>query len=225
MLNVYKKLVNKELKHVFKLSRQSKFKYLPKSIKTIKQPNLTYLNASHNFNLIRGIRTSSHVSGRIYKDAENVYAYNILQTIPIIDKDLFVLKSPNKVITTLDDFNSLLDQDWRTKSATEIVEGFKCALNYCTQNNINVSDPRFDKLVDGLVDHVQDLTDSELLELLDCLNEYPLCDSYTAHNFHDIWSALDDTCCWKIANWPTETMFMFADRWYRLNLGMFIFKK
>ncbi|KAF2900424.1 hypothetical protein ILUMI_05763 [Ignelater luminosus] len=219
MFNVYQKLINKELKQVFKLYRHNKCKYLPKSIKTFKQPNLTYLHVSHNFNLVRGIQTSSHLSGRIYKDSENVYAYNILQTIPIVDKDIFVVKSPNEVITTLDDFNSLLDQNWRIKSSTEIVEGFKSALNYCTQNDINVSDQRFDKLVDGLVDHVQDLTDSELLELLDCLIEYPLCDSYTAHNFHDIWSALDDVCIWKIPNWSTETMFMFADRWYRLNLG------
>ncbi|KAJ8985183.1 hypothetical protein NQ317_018212 [Molorchus minor] len=66
---------------------------------------------------------------------------------------------------------------------------------------------------------VNRLTNTEIIELLSTLAQYPPCESYSSHNFHDIWSCLDDICCWKMAEWDIEMCFTIANLWYKLNLG------
>ncbi|KAF7286287.1 hypothetical protein GWI33_006160 [Rhynchophorus ferrugineus] len=127
----------------------------------------------------------------------------------------------DKIIVNQEDFNEILNRPWRTSSATEIVNAFKNVLEYCQKNNITVSDVRFDSLVDGLMDHCEKLTDNELIELLSCLVEYPDCSSYKEHNFHDIWSCLDDICCWKLPTWSIERIFTVANLWYQLHLNKY----
>ncbi|XP_031330039.1 FAST kinase domain-containing protein 5, mitochondrial isoform X3 [Photinus pyralis] len=175
-----------------------------------------YKQNNRTFTQIASLHTSSP-SLAIYRDTENVYAYNIIQSLPTT-KNVPVFSITNS-IDNLYDFDNRLNQNWRTKTASEIVDCFKSVLNYCTEHDINLADPRFDKLVDGLMDNIQHLTDSNLCDLFHCLIRLPVCDSYAARNYHDVWSALDDVCCWKLNNWPLETTFVFADYWYRLNLG------
>ncbi|KAF5303287.1 hypothetical protein FQA39_LY10026 [Lamprigera yunnana] len=153
------------------------------------------------------------------KDSENDYAFRIIKLTPLEIRDPLIFVSSKQIVNNRLDFERLLDQDWRKRSAEEITDCFKSVLDYCVKENINVSDTRFDKLVDGLMDKVQDLTDTNLADILECLTKLPYCFGYDAHNYHDIWSALDDVCCWKIPKWSNETMFRFAEFWYRLNLG------
>ena len=71
------------------------------------------------------------------------------------------------------------------------------------------------------MDHCEKLTYDELLDLLICLSEYPPCDSYASHNFHDIWSCLDDICCWKVHQWNLDQVLTIADAWFMLNLSRY----
>ncbi|KAJ8967049.1 hypothetical protein NQ314_003166 [Rhamnusium bicolor] len=153
-------------------------------------------------------------NAKLFYDYENAYAFNIINK-ESLNKNTLI--SGNKV-NALEEFNNILSQNWRESSATEIVKAFKSVKNYCIQNEINISDTRFDNLVDGLMDHCENLTDTEIIELLVCLSEYPLCDSYTSHNFHDVWSCLDDICCWKMLDWNLDKMFIVANIWYTLRL-------
>lgn len=172
--------------------------------------NLKFLNVQ------RTIYVSKVSAAKLFYDYENAFAFNI------INKDgnnIVPIKSPVSEVTTLEKFNDVLNQNWRHSSCTEIVNAFKNVKGYCVSNGINISDTRFNNLVDGLMDHCEKLSDTELFELLQCLSELPPCDSATSHNFHDVWSCLDDMCCWKMIEWDIEKMFKFANVWYKLNLG------
>lgn len=175
---------------------------------------------STNFNIVTAnVHTASVFCAKVFKDTENLYAFDVLQTIPVNTAVSYTPKSLNKALTATEEFNKLLDQDFRKASVSDIVQAFKNALHYCVTNNIAVSDHRFDKLVDGLMDNIEHLNDQDLYELLSVLAKFPPCENYTSHNFHDIWSALDDACLHKMTNWDTDTMFNFAELWFQLNLG------
>lgn len=174
------------------------------------KPNLT-------FPLTRSLHISLSNRDKIFTDTENSYAYTILPPIPKLSPT-WSLSNP---IKTPEEFTQFLDRNWRGCRAPEIVEAFERVKDFCVANQIDLSDRRFDKLVDGLMDHCEKLTDDELLRLLVLLTEYPPCESSTSRNFHDIWSCLDDVCCWKMGAWDYEKMFNFAEIWYKLNLGRF----
>lgn len=182
-------------------------------IKQVAVPNLSVCLNFKNFH------TASVLRHKLFKETENIYAFDILQNIPLNNIDIYTPKSSNKTITATDEFNKLLDRDFRKATISDIVNTFKDALHYCIANNVNISDSRFDKLVDGLMDNVERLTSEDLYELLSTLIKYPTCESYTSHNFHDVWSALDDACYSKISDWSTDELFRFAELWYQLNLG------
>lgn len=168
---------------------------------------------------LRFLQRSSVNLVKLFRESENLYAYSILQTIPITENAIFIQKNPNQLIATEQDFNKLLAKNWRSATATEIVQAFKSVTDFCVSNGIPVSDTRFDQLVDGLMDQIEHLRDDEIADLLKCLIKFPMCSSYTDHNFHDIWSALDDICLIRMPKWTLEKQFYFAELWYRLNLG------
>lgn len=172
----------------------------------------------------RNVYTGRVLNVRAFRDSENVYAYDIIKAMPLVSTQ-YTCESTNDNILSLEEFETTLDQEWRLKSGAEIVDAFQRVVSYCSTHNVDLSDRRFDKLTDGLMDHIQDLTDMQLLNLINCVSAFPPTDSYSSHNFHDIWSALDDVCCWKAPNWPKETLFLFAEGWYKLNLGKIVFGK
>ncbi|VEN62148.1 unnamed protein product [Callosobruchus maculatus] len=192
----------------------------PKNLMTYKCHSTKY--ASLMFSLIprrylNGHTTHSTTSvkqDRLYPFNENAFAYNI------ISKDLLPkIDVPPTEVETLEEFETIMDKNWREATASEIVKAFKSVKKYCKNNSITVEDLRFDKLVDGLMDHCEKLTYVEVVELLECLSALPLPNGYDAHNFHDIWSCLDDICCWQMVEWTVEQSFTIANLWYRLNLG------
>lgn len=157
--------------------------------------------------------------GKLFTEVENSYAYDIVKPFLI---NTFQFTEPTATISTEQEFIKYLNENWRHKTATEIATAFKAVQKYCSENDICVEDARFDKLVDGLMDNAENLSDTELSDLLVCLRKFPMCSSWNAHNYHDIWSCLDDMCVMRLSNWDTDTMLHFADHWYHLYLGKYI---
>lgn len=174
------------------------------------RPNLPSLTT---INSIKTVHTSCVVQAKIFVENENQYMYTLLPNT------VYQTEKPSKTINTLEKFNETMQKYYRKSPIDEIVDTFLNVKQFCINNNINISDKRFDNLVDGLMDQCQDLTDQQLYDLLTTLTELPPCDGYDSHNFHDVWSCLDDFCIWRLQNWDIKTMFKYADLWYKLNLG------
>uniref|UniRef100_A0AAR5Q8N4 FAST kinase-like protein subdomain 2 domain-containing protein n=2 Tax=Dendroctonus ponderosae TaxID=77166 RepID=A0AAR5Q8N4_DENPD len=164
-----------------------------------------------NVQCYSSIRTESK-----FYQTENYYAFQIVKS-PAIGSQTTL--SSGQSINTDSDFTGFLNKDWRKSNATEITKAFISVKPFCNSHNITVNDARFDCLVDGLMDNCENLTDSELLQLLQTLLEYPKCRPPTIGNFHDVWSCLDDICCWKMKDWDIETVFIFGDLWFKLGLS------
>ncbi|XP_019872649.1 FAST kinase domain-containing protein 5, mitochondrial [Aethina tumida] len=174
------------------------------------RPNLPSLTT---INSIKTVHTSCVVQAKIFVENENQYMYTLLPNT------VYQTEKPSETINTLENFNETMQKHYRKSPIDEIVDTFLNVKQFCIDNNINISDKRFDNLVDGLMDQCQDLTDQQLYDLLTTLTELPPCDGYDSHNFHDVWSCLDDFCIWRLQNWDIKTMFKYADLWYKLNLG------
>lgn len=148
---------------------------------------------------------------------ENNYAFSVVNKIP--PRPIEYSINERHEVDNLEEFNNILLRNWRTASASAIVEAFGTVKNFCIQHNIDLSDERFDNLVDGVVDNCEHLTIDEIITLLSCIAEMPFTESYQSHNFHDLWSCLDDICCFKMVNWDVDTTLELAKLWYKLHLG------
>ncbi|KAI4454604.1 fast leu-rich domain-containing [Holotrichia oblita] len=202
--------------------KTNKLNLTAKQIHNIKKFN-TFNVYNLNNTTIKNHRFLHIISTKYAKnfvETENIYARKVLDSFPITS-DLVeeTLQRSETFIRNEDDFNKLLDQNWRVAPPSHIIRAFLNIIDYCRENNINISDTRFDKLVDGLMDNVERLTTSELYTMLRCLNELPQTECYTSHNYHDVWSALDDMCTWKLRHWDIETLFKFANIFQQLHLG------
>lgn len=145
---------------------------------------------------------------------ENEYAFSIINKFRFNNMENIFCEAE-----TEEEFNNILNQNWRTSSASEIVKAFKNVTKFCIKNNIDVSDKRFDNLVDGVLDNCEHLGKDEVADLLRCMIQMPITESYQSHNFHDLWSCLDDICCWKVVDWDVDSSLEIAKLWYKLNLG------
>ncbi|XP_066144428.1 FAST kinase domain-containing protein 5, mitochondrial isoform X2 [Euwallacea fornicatus] len=144
-----------------------------------------------------------------FYQSENNFMFQVLNKIPLVDNSRL---APSVPITDDLTFTSFLQSHWRSSSATNIVNAFNAVKQYCIMNNITISDTRFDKLVDGLVDHCEKLKDQELYDLLKCLSEYPPPSTFNSHNFHDVWSCLDDLRLGKLADFVFESIERLAKK-------------
>lgn len=155
---------------------------------------------------------------KLFIDKENKYAYGILPNLStnVIRSDTYNLTDVENNV----EFEEIARKHWRTSTIIEIKQTFQRLLKYCVVNNISLSDLRFNNLVDGLIDNVEHLTYEDMMELLSCLTKFPHSDSYAAHNFYDVWTALDDICYWRMNEWSIEQQFHIAEMWYKWNLGI-----
>lgn len=191
-----------------------------------------YLSKYKNFNLeqhllrnsvpnvciqYKQIHKSNISNQKLRVETENNHAYTIMQSLSPYKHTLSMIQQFDNIIER-EEFDKVLNKHWRSESATNIVNAFKHLCYYANIHNIPLSDNCFNNLVDGLMDKCQDLSDQELSEILLCIKNYPAPDSMTSHNFHDIWSALDDMCCKRIVSWQKEKVLLFTDHWYLLGL-------
>lgn len=176
-----------------------------------------------NDTILRSHQRNVHISPNSFtikkhKGIENEFMFQFISR----NGPCLPVSSKIREVDTMGKFEDLLNENYRKNSdysATDILNIFKSLQTFCCQNQIDISDARFDNLVDGLMDHCRELTDSELLEFVHLLNRYPRCVSYKEHNFHDVWSCLDDMSRERLSNKKTDYLLKLANAWYELDLG------
>lgn len=184
------------------------------------KPSIFQLKSANvGYNLTHSLLFHSSLQNRIVVVShENEYAFSVINKFG--PKSITNTEVVIREAETEEEFHNILNQNWRTSSASEIVEAFKNTTKFCVKHNIDISDKRFDNLVDGLMDKCEYLSKDEIADLLECMVEIPFTKSYQSHNFHDLWSCLDDICCWKVVDWDIDSSLDIAKLWYKLNLGV-----
>lgn len=180
------------------------------------------LNKTQNtkYNLAHALCFHTSAPARLVVSShENNYAFSVVNKIPpkLLENSI----NESHEVDNLEEFNNMLLRNWRTASASAIVQAFRNVKNFSIQHNIDLSDKRFDNLIDGVVDNCEHLTVDEIITLLSCIGEMPVTESYHSHNFHDLWSCLDDICCYKMVNWDVDTSLEVGKLWYKLHIGKY----
>ncbi|XP_022902864.2 FAST kinase domain-containing protein 5, mitochondrial isoform X3 [Onthophagus taurus] len=183
--------------------------------------NYRFLSKNLKPNLKSASNLSTTKVASIAKFVENSFAYSVLEPLPIVStlKQISINNNNNKNVKTEEDFERFLNKDWRKCGVKEIVDGFNAVLPFCVENNVNITNKNFDFLVDGLLDNVENLSTDDIISVLKFLTESPLPGGLNMHNYHDVWSAMDDVCCWRLKSFDLQTSFYVANLWFKMGLG------
>lgn len=164
---------------------------------------------------LRNIWTSSILNVKIYKENENIFAYNLMVNYGYAT-DIFVTK--NAIIVTAEDVDELLDKNWENESTTSIYEAFQTITSYCSSHNICISNRRFDIFIDNLTDNMRNMSDEQLKDIFYFLNQWPETPSVRTRNYIEVWAALDDQCVLRLKQWSTDQMLSYISLIYMLNV-------
>lgn len=178
---------------------------------------LNSMNSHSNFT--HQLHQSSTQSKRFFQDHENQHAHGI-----VLSRANYVYPIDYKTQELSEsEFKLFCDEtNWASKSDEELVDSFKRLAVYCELQNINLSDARFDLIVDALCYRCFKFTDQHLENVLKYLGAFPETVTINDRNFVELWSALDDTCVERVTEWKTDKMLEIADLWYRLRLSKLI---
>lgn len=162
----------------------------------------------------RNIHCNANLCVKMFMEHENNYAYSVMQS-----KGYSSPISLTKVTSSLtkDQFDNLIKKDWLKADPTETFEVFALLGEYCSENNIQISDRMFDNFIDCLTDYIRLASDKELESLFFSLAKWPEPDSIRTRNFIEVWAALDDECLKRLQSWTFDQQLYFISLFFMLN--------
>ncbi|XP_058818306.1 uncharacterized protein LOC131681507 [Topomyia yanbarensis] len=204
--------------------------FLSPHIRVYFLPNINVINRDVIIAKTRflGLPPSFHSSCKLevkkFSDSENDFAREILQqnAAGIAVKTLQSSATNN---SEQPEFQQITD--WHSLSGQDLLIQFGQVVEICRQNEICISDRRFDQFVEALVNRIASFSDEQLIESLRLLVELGPTPAVNTRNFLDIWKALDQVCLKRITTWKTDELLHMADQWYPLRLskiGRFVHK-
>lgn len=132
-----------------------------------------------------------------------------------------VVRVEQKIVNSTEDEGIDFNQDWSKLTTDNILVHLSKIGNYCKNNNVSISDERFDKFVDVWTERCFDFTDDQLAKSIEILRDYPRTSSPNVRNFVELWTALDDACIERIDQWDYDQILLMCDQWYSLHMAKF----
>lgn len=168
----------------------------------------------------RNFHCNANLFVKMFMEHENNYAYSVMENkgylIPIGLK-----KVEPAMLITKDQFDALIKKDWSKANPTETFERFSMLAEYCTENNIQISNRMFDNFIDCLTDNINLASDKELESVFFSLAKWPEPESIRTRNFIEVWAALDDECFKRLQIWTFDQQFNFISLFFMLNTTKF----
>lgn len=152
----------------------------------------------------------------MFMENENKYAYNIMQSSGYV-VDILTNEGNHQSINK-EEFLKIINTKWSRANAHDLFQVFSDLGVYCSENNICISDKRFDDLIDALTDSIELTTDDELKALFYSLTKWPETESIRTRNYIEVWAALDDECIKRFNKWSYDKMLLFLSLFYMLNV-------
>lgn len=169
----------------------------------------------------RHFRLSSTCFAKQFKETENEFAHRVLALAGISNivkpEDLTPFLTKQLSDQTL--LNPLLAKDWRECSIDELFAGLESVTIFCKNFNIQISDKKFNELVDAFADRRYELSDDQLLASLKLLMVLPETPHRNTRNYWDLWLAIEQVCLERLPDWDLGKRLLFTDHFYQLNLG------
>lgn len=166
---------------------------------------------SGRLSLAAAFHTSNGCSVKSFIDGENNFAHKVMATLG----NYHLMSPPVKSLVPDEDFMSINEP----VPNKELIQCLERIANYCVNHNLTVSETRFDRIVDLIVNQCESFTDQELLDTLRILTIFPPAPGVGSRNFLELWSALDDECMNRLDNWSTEMRLLACDHWFKLHMA------
>lgn len=180
----------------------------------------TFVRVSVNPRIhIRTFKVTSTCFKKIFRETENETAYQVLKDLNINtiikenDIDRLLVKFDINVAS------NFLDKNWHTVSIDDLMQGLFDVVSYCRKTEVQISDTKFDSIVDAITERRYEFTDNQLMDLLKSLMILPETPTKHTRNFWDIWLAIEEVNVDRMSDVNYPKRFLIADHYYRLNLG------
>lgn len=168
----------------------------------------------------RHFRLSSSLLAKHFKETENEFAHRVLTLAGVSNivkpEDLTTLLT-KPAPTSLDPL--LLSKSWHSCPIDELFAGLESVIIFCKSFNVQISDKKFDALIDAFTDRRYELTDDQLAAALKLLMILPPTPSRNTRNYWDLWLAIEQVCLDRCPDWDLDKRLLFTDHFYQLNLG------
>nr|XP_015903341.1 FAST kinase domain-containing protein 5, mitochondrial [Parasteatoda tepidariorum] len=151
------------------------------------------------------IHFSIGLCAKSFRETENEYAHEVLQTIPAYAKS--TVKQP--VAFGVSDYS---------EGNKELSEFAKVTM-HCMSLNINLEEGPFSLPVLNLIKRLPSLSDENLLKCLFLLCCLPPTPKTWTPNFKALWNSLDSECVKRLPTWSTSQKLLVADYWFHLRLN------
>ncbi|XP_055371553.1 uncharacterized protein LOC129605677 [Condylostylus longicornis] len=152
---------------------------------------------------------------KLYLDRENQYAHEILKNI----EQYNVYKTPSlENINKSDCIDDILKNNTE-KTSSQVFEEFKTIVKYCKDNNVCISDDKFDEFIDTFTEKCHYFTDEELIESLNYMAFLPATPFIYYKNFMELWLALDEATCARLEKWDLNKVLYVCECWYSFSMA------
>lgn len=163
----------------------------------------------------RNFHCSTNLCVKMFMEHENNYAYSVMQSKGYSNPISFTNVKSSTI--TKDQFDTFTKKDWLQASPAETFEAFALLAEYCTENNIQISDKMFDNFIDCLTDYIRLASDKELESIFFSLDNWPEPESIRTRNYIEVWAALDDECLNRLLSWTFDQQLYFISLFFMLN--------
>lgn len=167
----------------------------------------------------RNFHCNAHLCIKMFMEHENHYAYSLMESkgysIPLS------LKKDESTTLSKDKFDTFIKKDWSKADPKEVFEAFSMLAEYCSENNIQISNRMFDNFIDCLTDCFKLASDKELETVFVSLAKWPESESIRTRNFIEVWAALDDECLNRLQMWTFDQQLCFISLFFLLNVIKF----
>lgn len=176
-----------------------------------------YINCTKVLNnTCRNFHYSSRLYRKMFLEHENKYAYDVMKSKGYVVN--FPAVTKNNLIFNEEIFDKVLQEDWSKKTFLQLIETFSVLGSFSSENNLCISNKRFDSFIDTLTDSLSQASDEELRLVFHYLLKWPETESIRTRNFIEVWVALDDECLNRMKRWSFDHMLSFVALFYMLNV-------
>lgn len=163
----------------------------------------------------RNFHCNSNLFVKMFMEHENNYAYSVMESKGYVNS--IILKKVESTTLAKEQVDTIITKDWSKANPEETFESFSMLAEYCTENNIQISNRMFDNFIDYLTDYIKLASDKELESVFFSLAKWPEPESIRTRNFIEVWAALDDECLARLQTWTFEQQFYFLSLFFMMN--------
>lgn len=147
---------------------------------------------------------------KLYPNTETNFTYKFVQKYETIEPSK---EDVNKHV------NFVLENSYSDKSAGEIVDAFEGLSYHCMRTGDCISNDIYDELVKEVIKRLDEVSDEQLLGVLQNLKRFPETENPQTKNFYLLWRNIDDVCYNRASSWKDPMLLRVCNIWFQLYLS------